>query len=170
MRAHAHLVHHRLQRRRPIGARRRRRPIGGILIRPHIAHMAKHVGNHAAVEIGLALGGEPTDNMAAALIFAKDFPERAATAGGCGNRYDRAAAGIDLSEARHAVMVGHLAGGNRGPQHRRQLRFERGEVAAHAALHQSRQCRHFSRIHQRMHDLPIGGIPADQEQAFLHVR
>ena len=46
--------------------------------------MGEHVGDHFAVEVLLALGGEPTDDVGAQAFFAEHFPDRLALAGGGG--------------------------------------------------------------------------------------
>ena len=76
----------------------------------------------------LALGGEPTDDMAFEAIFAEDFPDGFALAGGGGYRDDLAVC-MDLGEASDAVVIGVFPGGDGGPEHRRELRLEGGEIS-----------------------------------------
>ena len=166
MRADAQFVEFLVQFRRPIGAGRRRRPVGRRLVGAGWLHVAEHVRDHFARQVAFALRGEPADHVAAQPAFGEDLPHRAAAARGGRDRHDRFAARIHLGETRHAVVVGHLARGDRCPEHRRKLRFERGDVAARSRLDQPRHAGQMPRIDHRMHDLPIGGIPSDKEKAF----
>jgi hypothetical protein len=166
MRADAQLVEFLVQFRRPIGAGRRRRPVGRRLVGAGWLHVAEHVRDHLARQVAFALRGKPADHMAAQSAFGEDFPHRAAAARGGRDRHDRFAARVHLGKTRHTVMVGHLARGDRRPEHGRKLRLQRGDVAARSRLDQPRHPGQMPRIDHRMHDLPIGGIPSDKEKAF----
>ena len=113
----------------PVGARGRRGPGGGILIGLNAGQVAEHVGDDVALGELLAVGGEPTDDMAAFALAGEDLPQGFAAAGGGGDGDDAAGGGVYLGETGHAVVVGHFAGGDAGPQHGGELRLERGEVA-----------------------------------------
>lgn len=71
--------------------------------------------------------------------------------------------GPRLDETPHAMLVGDLAGGNGGPHDRRHGRVQARQVADAALLHQGLQGRHLPGIQQRVNQLPVGGVPADQE-------
>ena len=166
MRAQAQVIHRLRQLGRPVGAGRRRRPLGGILILLGAAEVAEHIRHHLAIEMLLALSGKPTHDMAAQTALTKHFPQGAALTRGRGDRHHCAGPRVHLGETRHAVVIGHLARGDRGPQHRRELRLERGEVATHAALDQTRHAGQRARIEKRVDDFPISGIPANEEKFF----
>ena len=169
VRADPQIVHRRGQFRRPVGAGGRRGPLRRILPGLRILHVAKHIGDDAAGMVLLAVGGEPAHDVAPQATLSEDLPERAALSRGCRDGDDGTGAGIHLRESRHAVMVGHLARGDARPEHRRELRFERCQVAARARFHKPGQTRQFTGIEQRMDDLPVGRIPADEKQ-FLPTR
>ena len=71
--------------------------------------------------------------------------------------------GIGLGKAEDAMLVGALAGGDGGPQRGTQRGLEGGDVAHDALLDETGEVGHFSGVEQRMDDLPVGGIPADEE-------
>ena len=114
----------------------------------------------------LALGGKPTHDMAAQTPLAEHFPQGAALTRGRGDWHHRAVPWVHLGETRHAMVIGHLARGDRGPQHRRELRLECGEVATHPAFDEVRHAGQLARIEKRVDDFPIRGIPADEEEFF----
>ena len=64
-----------------------------------------------------------------------------------------------------AVFIGTLAGGDAGPEHRREGRLKRGEVAHHAGFDQPTDMGHEPQVHQRRNHFPVGGIPADEKDA-----
>ncbi len=74
---------------------------------------------------------------------------------------------MDLGEAGHAVVVGHLARGDAGPQHGGELGLQRGEIAAGAVIDQMGGSRGGAAVHQRVEQFPVSRIPADQQQAFV---
>lgn len=79
--------------------------------------MAIHVRDHFTGDIALALGCKPTDDVAFESLLGEHFPEGRAFAGGSRDRDDRPRLRIDFGEARDAVVVSHLARGDRGPEH-----------------------------------------------------
>jgi hypothetical protein len=62
-----------------------------------------------------------------------------------------------------AVLVGTLAGGDAGPQHRREHRVERRQVAHDAIFDQVLEVGHLAGVDERGDHLPVGGIPADEQ-------
>ena len=128
--------------------------------------VAEHVGDDVAVGELLAVGGEPADDMAAFALAGEDFPQGFAAACGGGDGYDAAGGGVYLGEAGHAVVVGHFAGGDAGPQHGGELWFQCGEVTGGAGIDQVGGSRGGAAVHERVEEFPIGGVPADEEEAF----
>ena len=63
----------------------------------------------------------------------------------------------------NAVLVSALAGGDTCPEHGRKHGIERGHIAHHTGFHELLEVRHLARIHERGDDLPIGGVPAYEE-------
>jgi len=56
-----------------------------------------------------------------------------------------------------------LSGGDGCPQHRRERRMERGDLPPGAVLHEALHVGHFAGVDERLDDLPVGGIPPDQQ-------
>ena len=164
VRAHAKIVHRLREFRRPVGAGGGRRPVGGRLVRRGARQVAEHVRHDTAVSGLLAVRGEPAHDMTPQAPLAQHLPERATPPRGGRHRHDPARVRIHLRESWHAVMVGHLAGGDARPEHRRELGLEGREIAAHACLDEPCQARHDTRVEEWMDDLPVGGIPADEQQ------
>ena len=143
-----------------LGMHRAGRHRPGLVDRPHGPLIV--VGDHHAAD---RLGGmrrPPADDVAAFAALAKDVPDRLRLPREHGDGTN-AALQVGLGEAENAVAERPLARGNRGPDHRRELRIERGEVADHALIHQPLEMGHLARVHQRIDDLPIGRVPADQK-------
>ena len=66
-----------------------------------------------------------------------------------------------------AGLPGALAGCDARPQNRREEGRQPREVAHHAAFDEPLQVRHSTGIQQVMNDLPVGRIPADEEESTL---
>jgi len=164
MRADPQIVHHLGQFRRPIGAGERRCPFGRILIWLRVPHVAEHVRNDAPGMIFLAMRGEPAHDMTAQAAAAEDLPERTALACGGGDGNDGTRAGVHFREPRHAVVVRHLSRGDARPEHRGELRLKGRQVAARPPLDKAGDAGQLSGVEERMDDLPVGGIPANQQQ------
>lgn len=147
----------------PVGAGHGRGEVGGSGIRGGSFDMGEHVGDHLTVEVLLALGGEPTDDVGAQAFFAEHFPNGLTLAGGGGDGDDLAGNGIDFRESGHLVVVGHFPGGNGAPEHGRELRLEGGEIAMDAAVHERADAVHAAFREEIVDDFPVRGIPADEE-------
>ena len=158
------VVHHVGQARRPVGARGRGGPRGGVVARPRVPQVAEHVGDDAAGVVLLAVRGEPPDDVALQPAVAEHLPESAALPRGGRDGHDRAGLLVNLGESRHAVVVGHLPRGDARPEHGGELRLERRQVAAGARLHEPCQPRHLAGVEQRVDDLPVGRVPADEQE------
>ena len=151
---------------RPIGTGHGWRKVFRIGVRGNAFEMGEHVGDHFPIQILLALGGEPTNDVAAESFFPEHFPEGLAFPGGGGDGDDAAADRIDLGEAVDAVVVGHFPGGDAGPKHGGELRLQGGEIAMGAAVHEAADAVHAAFLQKRVNDFPIGGIPADKQKFF----
>ena len=68
------------------------------------------------------------------------------------------------------MLVGKLAGRDRVPQHWRQNGLECGKVTHHAAVDERIERRHQASLEQWSDVLPIGRVPADEENlTFSHL-
>ena len=104
----------------------------------------------------LSVRGKPADDMAPQTTFAENLPKRAALPCRGGDGHDGAGAGVNFRESRHAVVIGHLPRGDARPEHRGELRLERGQVATGACLDKPGEARKLTGIEERMDDLPVG--------------
>jgi hypothetical protein len=109
------------------------------------------------------MAGPSTDDHAAQTALAEDIPHRFALAREDGDRLNATAIGRGLGEAVNAMFEGALAGGDGGPQHGRERGSESGELRHRPAFDEAPDVGHLARVHQRMDDLPVGGVPADEE-------
>ena len=64
------------------------------------------------------------------------------------------------------MFIGALAGGNRVPENRRDDRVQRGNPAAGPSLHEALERGQITLVKQRVDDLPIRRIPAQENDAF----
>ena len=122
------------------------------------------VGDHHA--LGERLGGvgrPPADGDGVFPLLVEDVPDRLGLAREVGDGADAAGDGVRLGKAEDAVLVRALAGGDGGPQRGAQRRLEGGDVAHDALLQEAGEVGHFPGVEQRVDDLPIGGVPADEQ-------
>ncbi len=56
-----------------------------------------------------------------------------------------------------------LARGDGRPQHGRQVGTQSRQIADHATLHEFFEIRHLARVQERVDDLPVSSVPADQQ-------
>ena len=152
---------------RKVGTWRRGGPSRWIRIRRDIGDMAIHVRYHLAGNVPFALGRKPTDNVAFEPPLGKHFPDGLAFASGCRDRNDSPRLWLDFGEPWNTVVISHFAGGNRGPEHGRQLRLESRQVATGSGIDETLKGRHCARVHQGVDQFPIGRIPTDKEQSFF---
>ena len=162
----AHPVHRFGEVLGPIGARHGRGEVGGVHVLGGAFEVPEHVGDHFSVEVLLALGGEPGDDVAALAVLAEHFPEGFAFAAGGGDGDDLAGDGIDFGEAFDAVVVGHFPGGNGGPEHGRKLGLQGGEVTVISTVHEGADAIHAAFFEKGVDDFPVGRIPSDEEDAL----
>ena len=118
--------------------------------------------HHPADGLG-RMRGPPSDDVGALATLVEDVPDRLGPSSKIGYRSDGAGARIRLGESVDAMLVRALARGDRRPEHRRENRLERRKVAHDAVAHQPSEVRHLAGIEQRRDDLPIGSVPADQQ-------
>ena len=111
----------------------------------------------------------PADHDGSPVMLVQDVPDRLARPRGVGHRLDSLAIGSRLGEPVDAVLEGALPGGDGRPQHRRQGGLQGSQVARGSALDHLLEGRHPSLGHQLVDDLPVRGIPADQEELVRHV-
>ena len=122
------------------------------------------VGNHHPLAQRLGrIGWPPADGDRVLVVLIENIPDRLGLTRKIRHGTDATTDGIGLGKPVDPVFVGPLARRDRSPQHRRQTRLQRRDVAHHPLLQETRQMRHLPRIQQRVNHLPISGIPADQE-------
>jgi hypothetical protein len=131
-------------------------------------HLLEVVGHHHAADRFGGVGGPPAHQIGFQTVLLQDVPDRLGFTAQVGDRPHPAAAGIGLAEPMDPMLMGPLAGGDRGPQHRREHRIEGGKVAHHSRSGQPLEVRHLARIQQRPDDLPVGSIPAEQKHFVGH--
>ena len=163
----AHLVHGFGEILGPVGAGHGRGEVGGVHLGGGPFEVGEHVGDHFAIEVLLALRGEPGDEVGAEAFFAEHFPEGFAFAGGGGDGNDLSGDGIDFGEAFDPVVVGHFPGGDGGPKHGGELGLKGGEVAVVSAIHEGADAIHPAFGEELVDDFPIGGVPADKKDLLL---
>ena len=122
-----------------------------------------HFKRGQASEVLLPLGGEPADDVGAEALFSEHFPNGIALASGGGDGNHLARDGVDLGKARNLVVIGHLASGNGGPEHGRELGLEGGEIAVNFSIHKTADTVHASFGEEVVDDLPVSGVPPDEE-------
>ena len=115
------------------------------------------------------LARPPADHMAGEALLVKDVPDRLRPPRLRRDGPHGPGLGDHLGKAEHAVLVGAFAGRDARPEHGGEHGLERGDVAHHTAVHESREMGHVARRHQGLDHLPVGRIPADHEHPpFVH--
>ena len=104
--------------------------------------------------------------MHAQCILREDVPERLGLARGTCRHTHAIAGWIGLNKVQNAVLVGRLAGGDGGPQYRREFGLHGAEVGPRSGCNECGEIRHLSAREQRVNDLPIGGIPTENQEAL----
>ena len=105
-------------------------------------------------------------DMTAQATFAYQFPNGLALSRRRRHGHHLPAHRIHPIETLHAVMLGHLPRGDGGPQHGRQLRFQRGQIPTRPTLDKMCNSWEIRLVEEGVDEFPIGGIPTDEEQAF----
>ncbi len=125
------------------------------------------VGNHHAVDRLGGMAGPPADHDAAQIVLIENVPQRFRFSREIRDRLHAAAVRSWLGEAVDAMLERPLSGGDGSPQHRRERRMQGGDLPGDAVLDQALDVGHFAGVHERMDDLPVGGIPPDQENSII---
>ena len=130
------------------------------------------IGNRNAVNRLRRMAREPAQNMSLKSALGENIPQRFYFARGARHRTDAAILCVRLHESVNPVLMGTLAGGNRIPQHRGKDRPQSCQISHHTMINEIVQGGHQSLIQQWIDYLPIGRIPADQEnflgEGFRH--
>ena len=122
------------------------------------------VGDHRAVAERLGgVGRPPADGDGVFSLLVEDVPDGLGLAGEIGDGADAAGDGIGLGEAEDAMLVRALAGGDGGPQRGAERGLEGGDVSHDAFFKKAREVGHFAGVEQRVDDLPVRGVPADEQ-------
>src|SRR5690606_10443870 len=106
------------------------------------------------------------DDEGAEVGLGEDVPEGLGAPGGAGGGAEAGAGGVGLDEVKDAVLVRGLAGGDGGPEERREHREERGEVGTDAAVDEAPEVGERAGLEEGVDDLPVRGVPADDEEAL----
>ena len=138
------LVRQRLGKLRRIDSARPQRPR-----RVERRHSLLKVVRHHRAADRLGRGAwPPADDERRVAGLVEDVPDGLGFSGEIRDRPHGARLRIRLGEAVDAVFIRPLAGGDARPEHRRQSRLERGEVAHHAVLHQPADMGHEPHVDQ----------------------
>src|ERR1039457_159526 len=97
------------------------------------------------------------------MVLIENVPQRFRFSGEVRDRLYAASVRCWLGEAVNAMLERPLSGGDRSPQHRRERRMQRGDLPRGAVFDEAPDVGHFAGIHKWMDDLPVCGIPPDQE-------
>ena len=120
-------------------------------------------GNDGPAHRLRGMAGLPAANHGTPAGLREDVPEGLAGPRAGADRPDAGTVGRGFDEAVDTVCVGPLPGGDARPQDGREHRRERLEVAHGAALHESPEVRHPAGVEQRVDHLPVGRVPADEQ-------
>ena len=110
--------------------------------------------------------GPPADDVTAQTRLGENIPKRFAFARSAGVGPRAAVYRVRLDEAVDAVLVGEFSGSDGIPEHRRENRLKRREIAHHPAVDQALEARHQPFFEERSNHLPIRCIPTNQEVLF----
>ena len=104
--------------------------------------------------------------MHAQSTLRQDVPERLGLARGT-RGYAHAIAGwVWFNKVQDAVFVGRLASGDGGPQQRRKFGLHGAEVCPRPGRNECSEVGHLSARKQRVNDLPIGGVPTENQETL----
>src|ERR1700733_4444045 len=107
------------------------------------------VGDYGALNRFGGITGPPADHDAAFTALSEDIPQRLAVARKVGDALYAAPVRPGFHEAMNAVVKGALAGGDGGPQHRREGGLKGGDRSCAACADQAADVGHSARGHQR---------------------
>lgn len=124
------------------------------------------MGYADAVDILRRMTGIPADRLAALARLSQEIPKSFAFSRRAGNWPQTCTIRCWLGEAVNTVEVCSFAGRNRSPKDGGQHRLQGEQVPHDAVLDQSPQVWHSPTIEQWVDQLPIRGVPADEEQFF----
>ena len=125
--------------------------------------MREQIGYRNPVDGFGGMSGKPSENVGFVPALRQDVPQRFHLARRRRHRPNTASMRIGLHESVNAVLVRTLARCNGIPEHRRQNRLKRGDVAHHSFADHAFERGHHSGVEQRICDFPIRRIPTDKE-------
>ena len=134
-------------------------PVGG----EGISFFLIEVGHHGAVDRLRRVAGPPGDHIAAVPLLVEDVPDGLDLSARHIHRLQFAAFSIEFNESVDPMLPGPFARGNGGPQHRGEHGLQGGQVAVYAFAQKFLERGHLPLRHERFDDLPVGGVPADQQ-------
>jgi hypothetical protein len=141
---------------------RRQRP--RFIQRPH--RVRKKIGHRNSVDGFCQMPCKPAQHMSFVSALGQNVPNRLDLARRAGGRPHSASLRIGLHETKNSVLIRTFPCGDRIPQHRRKNGTQSRQVSDHALVDEGVQSRHQPLIQQRINQLPISRIPADQENFF----
>ena len=121
------------------------------------------VGDHDAVDRLDRVRGPPTDDIAFPALLVANIPYRLGLFRQICNRADATSCGAGLTETMDAVFPSTFTCADTSPQHGREDWTDGGQIAPDAFIHELLECRHFTLLNERAGYIPIGGIPANEE-------
>ena len=105
----------------------------------------------------------PSHYNGSEIVLIKNVPDRLCLAREIGDCSDAAGDRIRLGKSVDAMFVRTFAGCDRSPEDWTKNRLEGGDVSANSFFDQPGQIGHFANVNERHDDLPVGGVPADEE-------
>ncbi len=146
---------------------RRQRP--GLPDRP--GDFRERIGDEfSANRIGGMSDGKPED-LNAQSGLRKNVPEGFDLSGCRGRGASAPGHGVRFDEPENPMPVGGLSRDQRSPEQGRNRRGKAGQVPHDPARDQLREMGQATRIEERVYDLPVRGIPTDEDEpASRHVR
>src|SRR5579862_2256413 len=112
------------------------------------------------------MAGEPAEDVSPVSALRENIPDGFDLARSAGGWAHTSGLRIRLHEAVDAMLIGALAGGYRVPQHRRKNRTQSRQVANDATIDKVIERGHKTLVQKGIDQLPVGSIPADQENFF----
>ena len=134
-------------------------------LRRGFAGLEKLIAEHHPIDRLGRMGGIPVHDVTAQPAELQQVPEGAAAAAGGGGEPQALAIGGGLYEIEHAMAIGGDAGNRTGPEQGRQPRFQAGQGRSAAPGQQASQVGKSPRLKQGIEHVPVGAIPAKNQQA-----